>query len=131
LPFSLVFLVGLPRSGTTLLDTVLDAQSGFASIEERPTVETLLQGLGADWLDRLLDLDAPDIARLRSQYVDLVARLLGERTPRVLIDKLPLRFLDLPALRWLFPEARILFVARHPCDVLLSNYMQQYVPNEA
>ena len=131
LPFSLVFLIGLPRSGTTLLDTVLDAQPGFASIEEKPTVETLLQSLPQPWLDGLLELDAPALARLRSQYVDLAARFTEGQTPRVLVDKLPLRFLDLPALRWLFPEARLLFVARHPYDVMLSNFMQQYVPTEA
>lgn len=131
LPFSLVFLIGLPRSGTTLLDTVLDAQPGVASIEEKPTVETLLRGMPQPWLEHLLSLDAPDIARLRSQYVDLVARLGPAESPRLLVDKLPLRFLDLPALRWLFPEARLLFVARHPYDVMLSNFMQQYVPTEA
>lgn len=131
LPFSLVFLLGLPRSGTTLLDTVLDAQPGIASIEEKPTVETLLEGLPQPWLPHLLQLDAPQIARLRGQYVDLFRRLSGADAPRLVLDKLPLRFLDLPALRWLFPEARLLFVARHPYDVMLSNFMQQYVPTEA
>nr|WP_282452583.1 tetratricopeptide repeat-containing sulfotransferase family protein [Lysobacter sp. CAU 1642] len=131
LPFSLVFLVGLPRSGTTLLDTVLDAQPGFAAIEEKPTVESVLQALPQPWLDGLLDLGAPEIARLRGQYVDLAQRFIPGATPRVVVDKLPLRFLDLPALRWLFPEAGILFVARHPFDVMLSNFMQQYVPTEA
>ncbi len=131
LPFSLVFLVGLPRSGTTLLDTVLDAQPGVASIEEKPTLESLLDCSGARYLDGLLDLDAPALARLRSQYVDLAARWTADATPRVLVDKMPLRFLDAAALRWLFPEAKILFVARHPYDVMLSNYMQQYVPTEA
>lgn len=131
LPFALVFLVGLPRSGTTLLDTVLSAQRGIASIEEKPTLETLIDSAGGAYLDGLLELDAPELARLRGQYVDIVGRWLDGATPRLLVDKLPLRFLDLPALRWIFPEARILFVARHPCDVMLSNYMQQYVPTEA
>lgn len=131
LPFRLVFLIGLPRSGTTLLDTVLDAQPGVVSVEEKPSVETLLQTLPQSWPECLLTLQAPQIARLRSQYLDLLLRWCDVDAPRLIVDKLPLRFLDLPVLRWLFPEAQLLFVARHPYDVMLSNFMQQYVPTEA
>jgi hypothetical protein len=49
----------------------------------------------------------------------------------VLLDKLPMRMLHVPLIRRVFPQAPILFAARHPCDVVLSNVMQLYRPNEA
>jgi tetratricopeptide (TPR) repeat protein len=133
LPFRLVFLVGMPRSGTTLLDTMLDAHPEVASIEEKPTLERLLPQLpgGAHYLPYLATLDVATRDGLRARYREALAPYLAPGFQGLVLDKLPLRLLHLPLIRALFPEARLLFALRHPCDVVLSNYMQQYVPNEA
>lgn len=133
LPFRLAFLIGMPRSGTTLLDTMLDAHPEVASIEEKPTLEQLLGELpGApNYWPRLGELDAPRRVALRARYLDAVAAHIPGGFSGLVLDKLPLRLLQLPLIRVLFPEARLLFALRHPCDVVLSNFMQQYVPNEA
>jgi hypothetical protein len=47
------------------------------------------------------------------------------------LDKLPMRTLNAGLIQRLFPDARLLFALRHPCDVVLSNFMQAYAENEA
>jgi tetratricopeptide (TPR) repeat protein len=130
----LCFLIGFPRSGTTLIETVLDAHRGVATIEERPTLEPLV-----DWLAEsptgypgcLDTLDAADTDALRRAYRERVAELTDPGKPRLVVDKLPLRMLHVALIRRLFPDATLLWVERHPCDVVLSNFMQIYEPTPA
>ena len=49
----------------------------------------------------------------------------------VFIDKFPLNLVSSPLIRRLFPEARFILALRHPCDCVLSNYMQRFIPNGA
>lgn len=131
---ALAFLVGFPRSGTTLLDVILDAHPDIASIEERPTLEPIAEQLtadGASYPDALEHLGASDLVAARARYLDLVTPCLPSGFHGLVVDKLPLRLLRAPLIGRLFPNALILFMCRHPCDVVLSNYMQQYRPNEA
>lgn len=130
----LAFLVGFPRSGTTLLDTMLDAHPEVASIEERPTIEPVAEALLADgsgWPQGMARLAASDLEAGRARYLATVGRLLPQGFAGTVLDKLPLRLLLVPLLHRLFPQAALLFAVRHPFDVVLSNVMQQYRPNEA
>jgi tetratricopeptide (TPR) repeat protein len=130
----LCFLIGFPRSGTTLIDTIVDAHDGVASIEERPTLEPVIEGLARspDGYPAALDaLGSTDLEALRDAYRKQVSRWIGDAAPDLIVDKLPLRMLDVPLIRRLFPAARLLFVQRHPCDVVLSNFMQLYEPTPA
>jgi hypothetical protein len=126
--------VGFPRSGTTLLDTMLDAHPSVASIEELPTLEVVideLRSLPKGYPAALASVDGPRLADLRSLYREQCRRFLDGRQPDLVLDKLPLRFLHTGLIRRLFPDARLLFALRHPCDVVLSNFMQAYAENEA
>ena len=130
----LCFLVGFQRSGTTLLETMLDVHPDIVSLEERPTLERVIDALRAGkpgYSDALETLDGAGLARLRSLYRAEVERHLGGRKASLIVDKLPLRFMHAGLVHRLFPEARILFALRHPCDVVLSNFMQAYAVNEA
>jgi len=130
----LCFLVGFQRSGTTLLETMLDAHPDIASIEERPTLERVIDELHAGkpaYPDAMETLDAAAVTRLRGLYRAEVERHLGGRKAALVVDKLPLRFMHAGLIHRLFPEARILFALRHPCDVVLSNFMQVYAVSEA
>jgi len=49
----------------------------------------------------------------------------------VVVDKLPLNMLGLPLIYALFPDARLIFAQRHPCDVVLSGFMQGFALNDA
>lgn len=128
-----VFLVGFPRSGTTLLDTILRSHENIQVIEEEPTVYAMLdllddlptpytlQNLG---IKRLADLEAAYFAELR-KHVSL------DESCHVVVDKLPLNIENTGLMHRVFPHARFIFVLRHPCDCVLSCYMQVFSANSA
>lgn len=130
----LCFLIGFPRSGTTLLDTLLDVHPDICSIEEKPTLEIArerAEALFDQFPAELSRLDASTLEELRGAYRGALASLRRKAGARLVLDKLPLRTIDAGFARVLFPDARFLFSVRHPCDVVLSNFMQEYAPNEA
>ena len=127
-----VFLVGFPRSGTTLLEQVLASHPQIEALEERPT----LGDVGA-WfqneaeLDRLATLDEAEADRLRADYWTRVEAFGARPEGKVFVDKLPLNSLWLPYVAKLFPEAKVLFARRDPRDVVLSCYRRRFVINGA
>ncbi|MBB6426555.1 tetratricopeptide repeat-containing sulfotransferase family protein [Sphingopyxis sp. JAI128] len=124
-----VFLVGFPRSGTTLLDTILMGHPDTTVMEEKPYLNVIDRALGG--ISALPRLDADGIARARAQYFAAVDE--GERpgTAPLLIDKSPLFLQKVPLIKRLFPEARFILALRHPCDVLLSCFMSNFRLNSA
>lgn len=127
-----VFLVGFPRSGTTLLDQVLASHSQITSIEEKETFsQTVLDLLESDdSLDRARALTPAEVEAYQAHYWAGVAEVI--RTPidgRIVVDKLPLNIIFLPLIASIFPNARIIVALRDPRDVLLSNYQQRFGMN--
>ena len=124
-----VFVVGFPRSGTTLLEQMLDAHPDFSSMDERGYVYQLIERLehaGQRYPDDLAELNQDEADQLRAIYGRLAGRTLPELGQRRLVDKNPLNMLCLPMILRLFPDARIVLCLRHPCDVLLSCSMQPF-----
>lgn len=124
-----VFIVGFPRSGTTLLETVLDAHPGLACMDERAYLQDLIehmQSCGLRYPEDLGHLSPAQCASLRAIYRDRVARHVDWNGGTRLVDKNPLNLLKLPLLRRLYPQAPILLALRHPADVVLSNYLQNF-----
>lgn len=124
-----LFLVGFNRSGTTLLDRMLDAHPDAHILEEVAALDAAREALGTAYPDRLHLLNATDADRARRAYFAVVDRHLPRSTPGLRVDKLPLNTISLPLIYRLFPDARVVFSLRHPCDVVLSNFMQPYAPN--
>ncbi len=129
-----IFIVAFPRSGTTLLEQVLDAHPALRSMDEQPFLQHALTDLanaaGARYPESLAAVSTTDLVAIRARYYERVRRKLALAPGQRLVDKNPLNLLRLPAIRRLFPEARILLAVRHPCDVLLSCYMQQFTAPE-
>ncbi len=124
-----VFVVGFPRSGTTLLEQMLDAHPAFRSMDERAYIHDLverMQAVGQRYPDDLADLSPTDADQLRAVYWRLVRRVLPDLGQHRLVDKNPLNMLCLPMILRLFPRTRIILCLRHPCDVLLSCSMQPF-----
>ena len=124
-----VFVVGFPRSGTTLLELALDAHPQLKSMDEQRFVQDALDELvaaGADYPQRLRDVSREVLDRVRGRYWERVAKKVKLAPGERLVDKNPLNILRLPVIRRVFPNARILLAVRHPCDVILSCYMQQF-----
>lgn len=125
-----IFIVGFSRSGTTLLEQMLDAHPGLHAMDERAFLQDVIEdmqgSLGIAYPDELERLKPADVERLRSVYwhrTEAIVKLApGER----LVDKNPLNMLRLPMIHRMFPQARIVLALRHPCDVILSNYMQSF-----
>jgi len=131
----LCFLIGFPRSGTTLLDTILDAHPDVDSIEERPTLEGAIEAIAelpGGYPGALPVLDSAQRQALREVYFRRLEQFGVRPAPgRLIADKLPLRAINVPLIRALFPAARLVYSYRHPCDVVLSNFMQHYAVNDA
>ena len=124
-----VFIVAYPRSGTTLLEQALDAHPRLVSMDEQPFIQATLDRLAGpdvEYPRRLAALSAADLDAARAHYWSLVATRVWLGSGQRLLDKNPLNILRLPAIRRLFPRASILLATRHPCDVILSCYMQHF-----
>ena len=121
------FIVGFPRSGTTLLDTFLMGHPDAVVAEEEPMLT--LVGEKVPDLARVPDLQATDVEKLRNLYFDEAKKhASGFAATRLLIDKNPFAMGSQAIIHRLFPTARIIFVERHPCDVVLSCFMTRFQP---
>jgi tetratricopeptide (TPR) repeat protein len=124
-----VFIVGFPRSGTTMLEQMLDAHPHYASMDERATLQRCIERMearGVEYPHGLDMLDGAAADELRAVYWSEVAKVITLQPGQQLVDKNPLNMLRLPMILRLFPNAKIILALRHPCDVLLSCYMQNF-----
>lgn len=126
-----VFLVGFPRSGTTLLEQMLAAHGTLQVLDERPALEAAIAAMAAqpgwrdDDLDRSLDdLGEAALRRLRALYRDEAARHVPAEGR--LVDKYPLYLTRLAHAQRLFPRSDWLLLLRHPCDCVLSCHFQAF-----
>lgn len=126
-----VFLVGFPRSGTTLLEQALAGHPAVTALEEAPTLAGAHQAFleSAAGLARLAALTAAEAEGWRDRYWAEVARHGVTTTGRVFLDKQPAGTEDLPLVAKLFPKAKILFAVRDPRDVVLSCFRQNFRMN--
>lgn len=127
-----VFLIGFPRSGTTLLDQILDSHPGLQVLEEQPIiieVRSFLESQGGGYPEIIAGLSSEEIARMRGLYFETVDQSIEREDGRLLIDKMPLNTVEAALIHRLFPDAKFIFSLRHPCDVCLSCFMQSFVLN--
>ncbi|MGA2749880.1 MAG: sulfotransferase [Verrucomicrobiota bacterium] len=124
----LVFLGGHPRSGTTLLEQVLDAHPGVAALDEPVAFLEVLQ----PEFYKSTQLSSARVNVLRRQYIQALREdLEDDPAGKVLIDKNPSPTARLPLWLRVFPELRVLIALRDPRDVALSCYFQNIRLNSA
>ncbi|HSY19881.1 MAG TPA: sulfotransferase [Candidatus Acidoferrales bacterium] len=138
-PFALanrspVFIVGMPRSGTTLFASVLSNHPDIAMAGELSTIGDLAAHL-KEWTGSALaypqaarQIKQSVAERVIADYEKRLRRDVGPAAPFV-IDKNPLNFRHLGLIALLFPNARIIHCQRHPLDTCLSNYFQRFPLN--
>jgi Tfp pilus assembly protein PilF len=124
-------LTGFPRSGTTLLEQLLDAHPDLVSSEERDfvgkeTMHSLTAGRGnTPLLEALNDRSIDILSADRQHYLRAMEYFLGESIRgRMHLDKNPSYNLVLPLMLRLFPETRLIVALRDPRDVVLSCYLR-------
>lgn len=123
-----VFLVGFPRSGTTLLDTMLMGHPLIEVLEEEPTLHRAFE-VFQDYESIPLATDE-QVRTARDGYFATAGALTPLRSGSLLVDKNPLTMNALPFVRRIFPDARIILALRHPLDVILSCYVTNFRLND-
>lgn len=118
------FLAGFARSGTTLLDSMLAAHPRIAVLEERATEQAMiaaLQQLSAGYPQALKDLTPEQQTQVQQSYFKAAA--LAPADSRRIVDKSPFLTVHLGMVQRIFPGAPVIFMLRHPCDVVLSCFL--------
>jgi tetratricopeptide (TPR) repeat protein len=124
-----IFVLAFPRSGTTLLEQTLDAHPSVRSMDEQPFVQYALDDIvtaGVRYPEQLAKLTPQQLRTIRARYFERAAAKVQLQPGQRLVDKNPLNLLRLPAIQRLFPNAPIILAVRHPCDVVLSCFMQHF-----
>jgi tetratricopeptide (TPR) repeat protein len=128
-----VFLLGYPRSGTTLVENVLASSSDVIALEERDTFADsdgiLVANDGA--MPDLDTLEPALAADLRAGYWARVRAMAGDVSGKTFVDMNPFNGIKLPVIARLFPDARILIMRRDPRDIVLSCFRVNFTPSTA
>jgi tetratricopeptide (TPR) repeat protein len=125
-----VFIVGMPRSGTSLVEQILASHPSVHGAGEIPALRQLVAtlpaelGTSADYPECLSRLDRQTSRRLADQYLERLRQLGGEKL-RV-TDKVPMNFHQLGLIGTLFPRAQIIHCRRDPRDISWSCYFQNF-----
>jgi tetratricopeptide (TPR) repeat protein len=135
-PRRIAFLGGHARSGTTLLEQVLDAHPEIVSAEETQAFNQEAYSAlcnrfpGGTPMLSILESAQPDLLnQLRANYIGLMEKHIGSPLGgRLLIDKNPSINILIPTFVRVFPEIKLLIALRDPRDVCLSCFMQAHLP---
>ena len=127
-----IFLVGFPRSGTTLLDTILRCHPKIETVEEKPMVLKMINKIKNNDLYSLQNINTAEIKNLREEYLNELKKHINLNNKSTLyIDKLPLNIINAGEIFRIFPNAKFILSIRHPMDCVLSCFMQDFKLNDA
>lgn len=125
-----IFIVGLPRSGSTLVEQILASHPSVDGTGELPALPKLVQEIGrfrsdgVRFPEAVLDLEPHDFAALGKNYLARVAR---HRTDRpFLTDKMPNNFALIGLIRLILPNAKVIDARRHPLDSCMGSFKQLF-----
>ena len=125
-----VFIVGMPRSGTSLVESILAAHAEIypaGELAEIPKLSELVSGLSNSdkiFPKNMQGIDEDILKQLSRQHIEYLRKISGGIN--VVTDKLPHNFLFLGLIELLFPNAKVIHCKRNPLDTCLSNYFQYF-----
>jgi len=127
-----IFLIGFPRSGTTLLDTILRTHSKISVVEEKNMLSQAKKYLGNNLSTfDIENLTSQELLSAREVYFEELSKHVSTNSSGCVIDKFPLNIVDVPIIHKLFPTAKFILALRHPLDSILSCWMQPFQANDA
>ena len=125
-----IFIVGLPRAGSTLIEQILASHSAVEGTMELPEIISITRMLRASarngtYHEALARMDAAELRVLGEQYIERthIHRKLGRP---LFIDKMPNNFMHIGLIRLVLPHAKIIDARRHPLACCLSNFKQHF-----
>jgi len=118
-----VFIVGLPRSGSTLIEQILASHSQIDATHELPDLERII-GRIADYPETLRSLSTNDLTELDTQYLE--STQLYRAGAAFFTDKMPNNFRHAGLLKLILPNAKVINARRHPLDSCLGCYKQLF-----
>ena len=130
--YNLFFLIGFPRSGTTLLDSILRSHPEILITEEKPMVEKMRLKLNS-LNKKISEIDENIQKILSTLYFDELKKHLdiNEKNNKIIIDRHPLNSVEIELIQTIFPQAKFIYTVRHPLDSILSAYMHHFRLNPA
>ena len=133
-----IFIVGLPRSGSTLLEQILASHSQVDGTHELPNILSLARRLrGRDspkpgeepkYPQMLVDLEADYFARFGKQFIE-ETKVFRQAAP-LFIDKMPNNFLHIGLIKLILPNAKIIDARRHPMSCCFSGFKQLFAEGQ-
>jgi tetratricopeptide (TPR) repeat protein len=128
-----VFVVGLPRSGTTLTEQIIASHPAAYGCSELLKMREITARIAAASVNRggpeypgaVFKLSPAEIAGYAQMYLDFICGMAGEPKQRI-VDKMPLNLKHLGLISVLFPRAHVVHCLRHPVDNCLSMYFQNF-----
>jgi len=127
-----IFIVGLPRSGSTLIEQILSSHSNVEGTMELPEMANIAREIGgeagggdADYLPALSRLSAADLARLGELFLQRT-RIYRKTSKTIFIDKMPNNFVHTGLIHLILPRARIIDARRHPMAACFSAFKQHF-----
>ncbi|MGM0634062.1 MAG: tetratricopeptide repeat-containing sulfotransferase family protein [Pseudomonadota bacterium] len=125
-----VFVLGMPRSGTTLIESILASHSTVHGAGELPTLydihEELMEVARGQGVEAAREMVRSEAAGWRERYLAAMPSVEGRTR---VVDKQPLNFRSIGLIRLLFPESPILYTRRQPMDVGFSIYRHKFSKN--
>jgi tetratricopeptide (TPR) repeat protein len=128
-----IFVIGLPRSGSTLIEQILASHSQVEGATEMSELGHLAMGLARGprgYIEALLELDAAGLRRLGDSYLE-ATRVYRKSERRLFIDKMPNNFFHVGLIRLILPRAKIIDARRHPMGVGFSAFKQLFAQGHA
>lgn len=125
-----IFILGMPRAGSTLVEQILASHSQIEGIMELPDIPMLWASLGNTPHETLQQLSANEVRGLGEDYLRRAAQHRKTERP-FFIDKLPNNWLHIGFIKTILPNARIIDARRHTLSCGFSNFKQHYARGQA
>ena len=129
-----IFILGMPRAGSTLLEQILASHSLIEGTMELPDMPAIAlregKGVASGWVDAVVQMSADRLAELGDDFLNRT-RVQRKTDRPFFIDKLPNNWIYTGLIHLILPNAKIIDARRHPLDCCFSNFRQHFAKGQA